>query len=254
MEPQPLVTVITITYNAAGVLARTMRSMAGQSARGYEHLIVDGASTDGTVALAESMPNPGLRIVSEPDRGIYDAMNKGLRLARGRYVLFLNAGDAFTRPDVLQMYMDAARTGADVVYADTLVTDPEGTYVRPRHLSAPEVLDAASFARGMLVCHQAFMVRRDLAGPYDTRYRFSADYDWCVACLLKSDPSRCVNLHTNAVLYLAEGTTDRNKIRSLRERFGIMCRRYGTLRTVANHISFVPRALARRLKKLRRHG
>ena len=100
----------------------------------------------------------------------------------------------------------------------------------------------------MLVCPQAFMVRKDLAPDYDLSYRFSADYDWTVKCLANSDPDRNVNLHRATVRYLSAGLTDKNKIASLKERFRIMCRHYGAAKTLLRHAGFVPRALLRRLK------
>ena len=106
-----------------------------------------------------------------------------------------------------------------------------------------------SFAKGMLVCHQAFMVRREIAVDYDLTYRFSADYDWTVRCILNANPQRCTNLGRIAIDYLSDGMTDRNKMKSLRERFRIMCRHAGTARTVINHLGFLFRAAGRRLAR-----
>lgn len=249
MNPQPLISVITITRNAARVITPTMQSVAAQTCDDFEHLLIDGASTDDTTVIARRTGIPSLRIVSEPDKGLYDAMNKGLRLARGRYVIFLNAGDAFHSPDTLEAYAREALRGADIICADTVIVDADRDVIGPRHLSAPDRLDFESFSHGMLVCHQAFMVRRDLAPEYDTSYRFSADYDWTVKCLKAADPAKNVNIHRVTIDYLADGTTDRNKKASLVERYHIMCHHYGTLRATLNHIMFIPRALARRLKR-----
>ena len=98
----------------------------------------------------------------------------------------------------------------------------------------------------MLVCHQAFCVRRSLAPAYDLRYRFSADYEWCLRCLKATSPERCVNLRTIAIDYLTEGLTDQNHKASLKERYHIMCRYYGTLPTLLRHVWFAVRALMRR--------
>lgn len=98
----------------------------------------------------------------------------------------------------------------------------------------------------MLICHQAFMVRRDLAPEYDLRYRFSADYDWTVRCISAADPRRCTNLNMITTDYLADGLTDRNKLKSLRERYRIMSTHYGAVRTLLNHVAFVFRALRRK--------
>ena len=244
--PEPLISIITITYNAARELLPTMRSVAEQSFKDFEHLIIDGASTDDTLAVARANATEGLRILSERDNGLYDAMNKGLRMARGKYLLFLNAGDAFHAPDVLNRYARAARNNPDIIYADTVIVDADRRVIGPRHLSAPDKLTYGSFSKGMLVCQQAFMVRRELAPEYDLSYRFSADYDWTLKCLAASTPEKCENLHMVAIDYLTAGTTDRNKWPSLRERFRIMCRHFGFPVTAVNHLSFIGRALKRK--------
>lgn len=251
MNRNPLISIITITYNAAGCLRPTLESVASQTERSFEHLIIDGASTDNTLSIARRYGVEGLRILSEPDDGLYYAMNKGLHAARGKYVIFLNAGDAFTGSDTLARYAKAARKGADMVYADTILVDAEGRNLGPRHLSAPEKLTRSSLAGGMRVCHQAFMVRRDLAPDYDTRYRFSADYDWMLRCVELSDPDRAANLRCVAIAYLTDGLTDRNMAASLKERFRIMKAHFGLLPTLVRHVGFASRFMLRRLKKRR---
>lgn len=245
MDKKPLISVITITYNAAGCLQPTMESVAAQTFRDFEHLVIDGASKDNTIAIARSFE--GTRILSEPDRGLYDAMNKGLRLAQGDYVIFLNAGDAFHAKDTLEKYAAAARRGDHIIYGDTVIVDSERKIIGKRHLTAPAHLDKKSFAQGMLICHQAFMVRRDLAPTYDTSYRFSADYDWTVKCIEASDPNRNTNLGIIAIDYLSDGLTDKNKLKSLRERYKIMSLHYGALPTLLRHAAFLLRALKRHL-------
>lgn len=248
MTSNPLISIITITYNAATTLPPTMESVKSQTFKDFEHIIVDGASTDDTLTIARKLGTPGLRILSEPDNGLYDAMNKGLRLARGKYVLFLNAGDAFHDARILAQYGEAAKRNADIIYADTVIVDADRNLIAPRHLSAPDILSFESFAKGMLVCHQAFMVKRTLTVPYDTSYRFSADYDWTVKCLKKAKPGNCTNLHTVAIDYLSDGLTDKNKIPSLKERFEIMCHHYGVAKTMLNHVEFAGRAVKRKIK------
>ncbi len=246
MATQPLISIVTITYNAAKELPPTMQSVAKQTWHDFEHLIIDGASKDNTLEVARQFGTSNLRIISEPDKGLYDAMNKGLKNTKGKYVVFLNAGDAFHSANVLAKYAEACKKNADIIYADTVIVDADRKMIAPRHLSAPEELTFQSFSKGMLVCHQAFMVKKDLAPLYDTRYRFSADYDWTVKCIQNTHPSNCVNLNMVAIDYLADGTTDKNKWKSLRERFKIMCKHYGVVKTVGRHLSFVQRAVKRK--------
>lgn len=246
MEGKPLISVITITYNAAETLPLTMESVAEQTFKDFEHVVVDGASTDETISIARQMGTPFLRIMSEKDEGLYDAMNKGLKLARGRYVIFLNSGDRFHAPETLQAYAAAIDIkDPDIIYGDTDIVDIKGNRLGPRHLSAPEMLTLDSFSKGMLICHQAFMVKKDIAPFYDIDYRFSADYDWCIRCIKASRAGDRVNLHKVTIDYLADGLTDKNKKASLLERFRIMAAHYGAMKAIGKHLSFIPRAIKR---------
>lgn len=246
MDGRPLMSVITITFNASDTLPLTMESVAEQTFKDFEHIIVDGASTDDTIILARRMGRKGLRIISEPDDGLYYAMNKGLKAARGRYLIFLNSGDRFHAADTLEAYAEAiAERNADIIYGETDIVDVEGKKIGPRHLSVPEILTVDSFSQGMLICHQAFMVRKDISPLYDTDYRYSADYDWCIRCIQASRAGDRVNLHRVTVDYLADGLTEKHKKASLVERFKIMAAHYGSMKAIAAHLSFIPRAIKR---------
>lgn len=245
---RPLITVVTITYNAEKTVVPTMKSIAEQNFDDFEHLVVDGASTDGTLSLVRLHKSKNLRTICQPDEGLYDAMNKGLEGAHGKYVLFLNAGDSFHSPDTLGLYAKAAQMHeADIIYGDTVIVDSDRRVLRPRHLQAPRRLTARSFLRGMLICHQAFMVRREIAPLYNLGYRFSADYDWCLNCIHASHPDKRIALGTVTADYLDDGMTEHNKMKSLWERFKIMCRHFGAVRAIVAHLMFIPRALRRHL-------
>lgn len=243
---RPLFSVITVTYNAGSSLKPTLESVASQTCGLYEHLIIDGASTDGTTETAQLFQNRRKRVFSSPDKGIYDAMNKGLAEASGDYVIFLNAGDTFHSPDTLQTIADIIMDNdyPGVVYGQTDLVDSQRRRVGERHLSAPDNLTLDSFADGMVVCHQAFVALRQITSNYDLRYRFSADYEWCIRVLQHS--RRNVPVGKVIVDYLNEGMTTRNHRRSLMERFRIMAYYYGWPRAVWNHLRFIPRYLQRK--------
>ena len=244
----PLFSIITITYNAAPTLPPTMQSVAAQTCGDYEHLIIDGASKDDTLAIAQRYATDKTAIFSEPDRGLYDAMNKGLNRARGRYLIFLNAGDTFHSPTTLQTIADTARRNnfPGVIYGQTQLVDADRRRIADRHLTAPARLTADSFKNGMLVCHQAFVARRDIAPAYDLSYRLSADYDWCIRTLRQS--TRNILIPEIIIGYLSEGLTTANRAASLKERYKIMCRHYGTLPTLLRHLKFLPRFIINKLK------
>lgn len=240
----PKFSIITVTYNAAAVIEDTLQSVITQTYKNIEYIIVDGASTDRTMEIIGRYRKHIHTVVSEPDRGLYDAMNKGIRLATGDYVCFLNAGDELHEDDTLQLIVHSLTglTGLpDVIYGRTAIVDEEGHFLRMRRLEPPENLTWHSFRQGMLVCHQAFFARRDHAVPYDLRYRFSADFDWCIRVMKQSAVLH--NTRLTLIDYLNEGMTTRNHRASLIERFRIMCRHYGYVQTILLHLKFALRLL-----------
>ncbi len=235
--------VITVTYNAEATLERTLRSVGEQTYPPIEHILVDGGSKDGTLDLIRRYDNPRMRWVSELDNGLYDAMNKGAAMASGDYLCFLNAGDAFFSSDTVERMMSPTvqNTSPDILYGETAIVDDQGAFLHMRRLKAPGKLTWKSFKQGMLVCHQAFMVKRSLFEPYDLRYRFSADVDWCIRMMKKS--TVIYNTRKTLINYLNEGMTTRNRKASLRERYRIMARHYGHASTLLHHIWFIIRAV-----------
>lgn len=242
----PKFSIITVTYNAGATLEDTIQSVITQSYKNLEYIIVDGGSKDRTLDIIRQYRTHIHTVVSEPDRGLYDAMNKGIRLATGDYICFLNAGDELHEDDTL-LIMVHSITGnvlPDVLYGETAIVDEEGHFLRMRRLSAPEHLTWKSFRKGMLVCHQAFFARRDLVEPFDLSYRFSADFDWCIRIMKKSQTLH--NTHLTLIDYLNEGMTTRNHKASLKERFRIMCKYYGYFPTILRHLGFAIRAVVKR--------
>lgn len=250
-----MITLVTVTYNAAATIGRTLESVARQSYQDYEHLIIDGASKDDTVEIARQYKERDqyhrVVIVSEPDKGLYDAMNKGLRLAKGDFVCFLNAGDKLHSPDTLNNIAEViCRNSAPigVIYGHTNIVDDKGVFLRPRRLCPPAVLTWKSFRSGMLVCHQSFYVNKAIAPQYDLQYRFSADFDWCVRCLKEAEARKMQNIYLHEPLcdYLSEGMTTQNHRASLMERFRIMAHHYGFFSTVMQHLWFVVRSVLKK--------
>ena len=258
-------TVVTITYNAEAVLDRTLQSVLRQTYGGVEHLIIDGASKDGTLQMAEAYKQAsdqserGHKVIikSEPDRGIYDAMNKGLMQASGDYIVYMNAGDCFPQDDTLEQVVRRCRLSEypsdglpGVLYGLTDIVDGEGRYLRPRRLQPPAQLHWRSFRHGMLVCHQAFYARTDIAKnlQYDLHYRFSADVDWCIRVMRETERMGLPLSNIGIVVanYTEEGATTKNHQASLKERFDVMRRHYGLLTTMAMHAWFVVRGVIKK--------
>ena len=251
-----LITYVTVTYNAANVLQRTLDSVLAQDYPDIVHLIIDGDSKDGTQEMVndyiersnESGNGHRIQLMSEPDKGIYDAMNKGLRSLDGDYVCFLNAGDFLPASDTVSRIAAAVTESSPaVLYGDTDIVDGEGHFLRHRRLAPPENLTWKSFRHGMLVCHQAFYARTDfaIATPYDQQYRYSADVDWCIRIMKAADKESVPlqNLHMVVANYTEEGQTTLHHRESLWERFHIMTSHYGWLSTIAMHLWFIVRSL-----------
>lgn len=240
----PLFSIITVTYHAESVLEETILSVVSQTYHNIEYIIVDGASKDRTLSIVNKYRDKIQAVVSEPDKGLYDAMNKGLKMAKGEYVCFLNAGDTFHEDDTLQLIvhqLNKSNVLPDVIYGETALVDAQRHFVRMRRLQTPDTLNWKSFRQGMLVCHQAFIAKRALAETYDLNYRFSADFDWCIRVMKKA--SLLHNTRLTLIDYLDEGMTTKNRKASLKERFWIMAKHYGYISTVLHHIWFVLRLL-----------
>ena len=257
------ITYVTITYNAAKVLQRTLDSVLQQDYPDIVHLIIDGASTDDTLKLVDdyiARSNAAenghrIQVTSEPDKGIYDAMNKGLRSLDGDYVCFLNAGDFLPTPDTVSKIAEAATNTHHpspntqlpaVMYGNTDIVDGEGRFLHHRRLSPPENLTWKSFRQGMLVCHQAFYARTDfaIATPYDMQYRYSADVDWCIRVMKAAEKENIPLLNLKMVVanYTEEGQTTLHHRESLMERYKVMEHHYGRIQTCLLHVWFVIRA------------
>ena len=242
----PKFSIITVTYNAGAVLEDTIQSVITQTYKNVEYIIIDGNSTDRTLDIANKYKEHIHHIISEPDKGLYDAMNKGIKMATGDYLCFLNAGDELHEDDTLQLMVHSitGRELPDVIYGETAIVDEEGHFLRMRRLSTPEELTWESFKQGMVVCHQAFFARRTLAPLYDLHYRFSADFDWCIKIMKQSKVLH--NTHLTLIDYLNDGLTTRNHKASLKERFRIMCKHYGYVSTVLRHAWFVIRTFTKK--------
>jgi glycosyltransferase involved in cell wall biosynthesis len=252
----PVFSVVTVVYNGELLLSGTMESVRSQTYPHVEYIVVDGASSDGSLQVVTSFAEkmPSLRWVSEPDKGLYDAMNKGLRMATGDFVLFLNAGDWLHAPDTIEKLAELAMAdpSIDVLYGETMLVDdnrvPHGTMSKLSTKRVPRKLHWGMYLGGMLVVHQSFVPRRTVAPEYRLSAGLCADYDWCIEILKKSRS----NAHAGIVVtdYLMGGLSKKRHRQSLRERFGIMWRHYGLLPTLLAHVWIVLRSAAHRLARL----
>ncbi|HEX4887928.1 MAG TPA: glycosyltransferase family 2 protein [Luteibaculaceae bacterium] len=229
----PVITIITVTFNAQQALEKTILNIDEQAHRSdFEYVIIDGGSAD--KKIIEANANRIDQWISEPDRGIYDAMNKGLALAKGRYVWFINAGDLLFDDCTVKRVIDVIEDQVDVIYGETMEMTEQGEEIGLRRLKAPDQLDWRSFQDGMLVCHQSIVVKKSITRPYNLNYSISADQDWVISALKQAQ----VVVNANCILsrFAKGGKSGQNILKSLVERFSIMTKHYGFLPTLLRHI------------------
>jgi glycosyltransferase involved in cell wall biosynthesis len=229
----PKLSVITVVYNNVRDIERTLLSVINQTYSNIEYIVIDGASTDGTIQVIEKYRTHIHQLISEKDQGIYDAMNKGLALATGDYVLFMNSGDEIYAPDTVARVF-AAGPDADIYYGETEMINEAGESLGRRRHKAPEQFTWRSFKYGMSISHQAIYIKRSLAEPYRyPQYQLSADIDWILTAAKKA--RKIINVHMYVAKYLVGGMSKAKHKQSLLERFDIMKRHYGLLPTLFNH-------------------
>lgn len=165
-----MVSVITVTRNSGEMLKETINSVIGQTYKDMEYIIVDGKSTDSSVDIIKSYADSISQWVSEPDGGIYDAMNKGVRMSRGKWIIFMNAGDGFADRDVLSRVFAEERDG-DIIYGDVLKRGKDGAVTMKK-------AEPAHNSHRMFFCHQSALARRDclIGEPFDVAHKMSADF------------------------------------------------------------------------------
>ena len=254
MFPSPKISIITITYQAEPFLERTLRSFVASILQVtdptmVEYLIIDGASKDKTLDIAQSYSTYITKIISEPDKGLYDAMNKGLHLATGDYVWFLNAGDEIHDAQVLPQLLMALQSAADVYYSDALFVNNDGSVVGLRSEVTPHKLPQnlrwQDMALGMKVCHQAFIAKRVLAPDYIYE-NLSADVAWEIEILKIA--RKVQYLHFVLCKYLTGGVSVQKHRKSLVDRFKVLRTHFGLLPTLWNHLRIMVRGILFRLR------
>ncbi|MDI1235713.1 MAG: glycosyltransferase [bacterium] len=229
--------IISITYNNFEGLSKTIALFQSHNFQSeIELVIVDGGSKDET---RDFLKNQDLtdNWVSEPDKGIYDAMNKGLKMANGAYVWFLNAGDYAFGIESIKLVLDSLAMAPDAIYGETMLVDSLGIEIGTRSEQTtrklPEILTWTSFKQGMNVGHQAFIIKKSLALPYDTQWKHVADIDWMIRCL--KNCKKVINLNSIIVNFTLDGHSTIHRKESNIERYRVLKSHYGIVSNIWNH-------------------
>lgn len=173
MKDQSLFSVITVTFNCVDVLEETILSVINQTYKERELIIIDGGSTDGTLTIVDKYRESIAYFISEPDNGIYDAMNKGIRAAKGSWLNFLNAGDAYVDENVLKTLFSSTEFDDTLVYGDIYIQKLNG---EREYRKAIKVEGDAQLKQGMKICHQAIFYHRDIIQFYDASLKLKAEW------------------------------------------------------------------------------
>ena len=242
--PQPILTIITVVYNSEKFIEDTLKSVFSQTFKDWELVVIDGGSTDKTAEIISSYRSKIGYFISERDSGIYDAMNKGILASQGRYLLFLNSGDQLNDDQVLETIFSNVN-GEDILYGETNLIDLNkrilGTRTKLTTRKLPKVLDWKDLERGMVVCHQSYIVKKSIAPFYNLQYKCSADIDWMIVTLRKA--KKILNVNIVISRYLVGGFSGHNMKNCWKERFQIMIKHYGLRSALIAHVYIFCRAL-----------
>lgn len=231
---KPKISIITVCLNAELEIKDTINSLTSQTFKDFEWIVIDGMSKDNTLKYAKQAPIEKKIVVSEKDEGLYDAMNKGIKLANGEFLIFLNAGDYFYDKDTLKDLMESCQH-ADIIYGETYIVDQKtGKPLGRRRLKAPENLTYRKLLWGMLVSHQSVLIRKEIVEFYDTKYKISADIDWLIRCLKKT--RKICNARRYVTCFKTGGLSGKNVIPALIERFKIQVKHFGWIRVILAHL------------------
>lgn len=242
----PKISVVTVCFNAAFFIENTMKSIWEQTYPSIEYIIVDGDSTDDTLLLIQkysqchfnsAQSSKSFYYLSEPDKGVFDAMNKAMQMATGEYILFIGAGDRFQDNHSIENIL-IEHNNADLLYSRAVCMQPDGE-VQPWHLETPPPhrLSPQSFVRGMAICHPCMVVNRRCWQEYDLRYHVSADLDWAIRVVRQAKTRHFYD----AVFcqYMTGGMSHKRRKNGSRERFAILKHHLGWLPAVWNSLTAV---------------
>lgn len=242
----PKVSIITVVYNNKVNFIKTLESVKAQDYSNLEYIVIDGGSTDGTLDVIKQNESLISKWISEPDKGIYDAMNKGIELATGEYIWFLNGGDMIYSDNILNEIFSGVRK-AYVYYGETELVDDEGkSYGKRKLKTPPENLSWKNMIDGMTVSHQSMIIKKEIIPMYDLKYRHCADIDWTIKVLKNS--TDIVNTHKIISKFLLGGYSRKNTISSLFERIKILSKHFNIFYVLLNHIKLAFRFIVHIIK------
>ncbi len=241
-----LLSVITVVFNGERYIEKTIQSVSRQTYPHIEYIVVDGGSTDRTAEIMQDYREEIDVLIKEPDRGIYDAMNKGISYASGEWINFLNGGDTYVMDTILERIFQSPELDRyDLIYGDSILVNTRGQVIRS--LKA-ERLNMRSIQKGMVVCHQSIFIRRTRCPLYDLKYRYKAEYNWLIDILLQ-DKLRMRYVKEPVVYYCTGGFSQKGFFANFVEFIGLVMKRFGYRAFMVNFLHYLRIILGFYLRK-----
>ncbi len=246
---QDKLSIITICYNRVSDISLTLQSVANQSYKEIQYIVIDGASTDGTLDVLKLYDSKISNLVNERDKGIYNAMNKGLSLATGDYVLFINGGDQLYDDQTIQKVFEHSN-GEDILYGECMFIDENGTHLGLRteltNRPLPETINKNTFLYGSNISHQSFIAKRKIIGQFqEDDFKIVADLDWMIKAMNASKSYKKLNFPISK--FLAGGTSTSHWKKAMNERFKLYVRHYGLLKTILAHLVIAQKSVFKKI-------
>ena len=231
--------IITVCYNVEDCIEETIKSVLNQTFKNIQYIVIDGASTDNTLKIINKFKKEIDIIISEPDQGIYDAMNKGLNLANGHFLNFLNAGDSFYNSNTLGLVYNKIKEGTKIVSGDfnLILANNKSRFIKTKKISWKH------FKKDFYACHQAIFIHFSIVNLYDINYKIKADYKWVLDALSKTEEGSVVKIHQPLVNYDANGFSSKNSFNNLNELMRLHKNYFGTFQLLLNLDVYVFRIL-----------
>ncbi|MEH6998128.1 MAG: glycosyltransferase family 2 protein [Limnobacter sp.] len=212
----PIISIITVVYNGEKTIKSTIESIIPhKNKKNIEYIVIDGHSTDNTNTILNTYSEHIDKHIIEKDHGIYDAMNKGLHLASGEFVWFLNSGDQISDDKIIIDLISTITHHTQFIYSGVELINSEGHLVNT--INAPQEINLRLISKGMHISHQSFVVRKSLTNDYDLNYKLIADQKWVMQCISKAT-GRGQFFHRPISRYLIGGISDQRQLECVIEK------------------------------------
>ncbi len=231
-QKQPLCSIITVVYNGEDFIEETILSVINQTYNNIQYIVIDGGSSDKTVEIIKKYENKINYWISEPDKGIYDAMNKGINVSCGEWLNFLNAGDSFVNEHIINSIFSTEHSDTTIIYGDVKILKECGqSYIHP----ATKIVSDKSIMKGMSVCHQAIFYNKKIMELYDRDLHLKAEWKHFIH-MIRHEDFKPLKFDFPFVYYRTGGVGARQIKLNQEEYRKVFLEEYGKLK----YIQFIP--------------